>query len=348
MNAATLENSDQSADIAAAAAALRSDRFRIEREGDWARLEAIVELMEKGKDRKVSDEDAMAFPTLYRKLVSSLSIARESSLDASLVAYLEGLALRSYYLVYGTRTGFGEWCRTFFGGELSRSVRAIGFDLLLALVFMVVGGLVGYFLVAQNPDWYYALVPSSMGDVRVPGASAEALRGTLFSSATDDKDSLSVFATYLFSNNAQVSIMAFAVGFAFGVPTMLLLVYNMASLGAMLWVFGSRGLASEFVGWLSIHGTTELLAILLAGGAGIHVGRALGFPGKRGLLAVMKDAGQRGAKVMAGVIIMLICAGLLEGFARQLINDTVTRYIIGYSILLFWLLYFFVLKRKSA
>ncbi|MBL0965325.1 MAG: stage II sporulation protein M, partial [Blastomonas sp.] len=83
---------------AVAAAVLRSDRFRLEREGDWQRLDAMVTAMEKGKLRKLSDDDVMALPVLYRNLLSSLSIARESSLDAGLIAYLESLTLRAYFM----------------------------------------------------------------------------------------------------------------------------------------------------------------------------------------------------------------------------------------------------------
>ena len=94
-----------------------------------------------------------------------------------------------------------------------------------------------------------------------------------------------MFAAYLFSNNTGVAIMAFALGFAFGIPTLLLLVYNMALLGAMLWVFVDAGLGWEFAAWLSVHGTTELGAILLAGAAGLHVGPAMAFPGSRSIMA---------------------------------------------------------------
>ncbi|MEP5486705.1 MAG: stage II sporulation protein M, partial [Parasphingorhabdus sp.] len=41
-----------------------------------------------------------------------------------------------------------------------------------------------------------------------------------------------------------------------------------------------------------------------------------------------------------GVIVMLICAGLLEGFARQLIDNTAGRFAVGGSMLLLWLIYF--------
>ena len=336
----------QTGEQAVAAAVLRSDRFRFEREGDWQRLEAMVTAMEKGKSKRLSDDDVMALPVLYRNLLSSLSIARESSLDAGLIAYLESLTLRAYFIVYGTRTTLGGWLRSFFGGGLSRAVRSIWPDLLVALAAMVAGAVLGFFLVDADTQWYFRLVPAQFSDVRVPGASREALMSTLFGDA--DKEGLSVFAAYLFNNNAQVAIMAFALGFAFGVPTLLLLVYNMVGLGAMLWVFASRGLAVEFIGWLSIHGTTELLAILLAGGAGLHIGRALAFPGARSHLTALGDAGRRAAQVMAGVIVMLICAGLLEGFARQLVQSTAMRYAIGYGVLALWLAYFFAFRPRRV
>ena len=78
-----------SADIAAAtSAALRSDRFRLEREGEWKRLEAIVTRIERGRLRGVSDEDLLALPALYRTAVSSLAVARETSLDAETLLWL--------------------------------------------------------------------------------------------------------------------------------------------------------------------------------------------------------------------------------------------------------------------
>ena len=80
-----------------AAAALRSDRFRLEREGEWKRLEMIVSRMESGRIRRLSDEDVLALPALYRTAASSLAVARETTLDASTLAYLEGLVLRAWF-----------------------------------------------------------------------------------------------------------------------------------------------------------------------------------------------------------------------------------------------------------
>ena len=42
------------------AASLRSDRFRLEREGEWQRLDSIVTCLEKNRPGRISDDDLLA------------------------------------------------------------------------------------------------------------------------------------------------------------------------------------------------------------------------------------------------------------------------------------------------
>ena len=328
------------------AASLRSDRFRLERETDWRRLEGIVAALEKNRLRRISDEDLLDLPVLYRKAASSLAVARETSLDAGTLAYLESLARRAWFQVHGPRTGLVHWLRRFLGGGWSAAVQAIWLEICIALAVMVAGALVGYLLTARDNDWYYSLVPGMFADERRPGASREVLQRSL--SGTDgESEGLASFAAFLFSNNAGVAIMAFALGFAFGIPTLLLLVYNLAVLGAMLWLFTDQGLAFDFLAWLSVHGTTELLAILLSGAAGLHIGRSMAFPGERSILDAAADSGRCAAQVMAGVVLMMVVAGLLEAFARQLVEPSWARLAIGLGMLTFWLLYLLGFRRRG-
>ena len=327
-------------------AALRSDRFRFEREADWQRLEQIVRRAEQGRLRRLSDEDLVALPVLYRTVASSLSIAREISLDAAMVGYLEALVQRAWFVVYGPRTSLTAWLRRFLGGGWSAAVRGLGIDLAIAFAVMVAGTIAGWLLVAGDADWFRTLVPSEFGDPRVPGASAAALRAVIHGHTRDD--TLSVFATELFGHNAQIAILAFALGFAFGVPPLLLLVQNSATLGALLWLYWRAGLLADLIGWLSVHGTTELFAILLAGAAGLHVGRAIAFPGERAVLVAAGEAGRRAALVMSGAVLMLVIAAILEGFVRQLIDDTPSRLAVGGFMLAFWLAYFFAFGRRRG
>ena len=327
-------------------AVLRSDRFRLEREDEWQRLEQIVTAMEKGRLRRVSDEDLMALPALYRMAASSLSVARETSLDASALTYLDGLVRRAWFQVYGPRTSLSGWLRGFLFGGWSASVRAIARDIWIALAVMVASTAVGWLLVDANPDWYFAFVPAELAGERVPGATRAELLGPLGSQ--DHGGGLSAFAAYLFNNNAQVCILAFALGFAFGIPTLMLLVQNTVMLGAMLWLYAESGALPEFLAWLSVHGTTELFAILLAGAAGLHIGRNMAFPGQRSILTAAAESGRRAAQVMVGAVIMLIVAAILEGYVRQLVGDPGSRATVGVFMLVAWLCYFLLPGRKRG
>lgn len=322
----------------AAPAALRSDRFRQAREGDWRRLESIVTAVEKGRLSRLSDEDLLDLPVLYRQLASSLAVARETSLDAAALAYLEALAQRAWFITYGPRENFRGWLRSFILGGWSRAVRAIRMDILIALALMVAGTAAGWMMVAHDPQFYTMLV--GQDPQRHPGASAKQLRETLF--GHQEEDALAAFAAYLFGHNAQIAILCFALGFAIGLPSVILLLQNSAMLGAMLWLFHGQGLLLDFTAWITIHGTTELFAILLAGASGLHIGRAIAFPGEQSIMASAAAAGQRTAPVMLGVVLMLLVAGMLEGFARQLLDATPQRLLVGGFMLVFWLAYFFV------
>ncbi len=313
--------------------------FRAEREADWARLEALLEQVEGKSPRRLSDDDLVDLPRLYRATLSALSIARATSLDASLVGYLETLSTRAYFVLYSAREPWLQQVRAFFTTLWPRSVRAIAGELLLSTALLLLSAVAAYHLVKSDPAWYSAMISPEMASGRDMSASAATLRESLYGKPDGDTP-LEIFATSLFTHNSQVAILAFALGFAFGIPTIILSVQNGAMAGAMFAAFVPHGLGWGLFAWLMIHGTTEIAAIAIAAAAGIHIGRAVAFPGERTWMAAAAQAGQRGAIVMIGVILMLLVAGLLEGFARQLITDDTARLAIGGGMLALWTLYF--------
>ncbi|WP_299307355.1 stage II sporulation protein M [uncultured Croceicoccus sp.] len=330
---------------APAPARAHSTLFREAREAEWMRLDALLQRIEKRSIRSLSDEELMALPVLYRAALSSLSIARETALDAALVAFLEQLSTRAYFHVYGVPETGRAQLRRFFAAGWPRAVRAIVPETLGALVLSVMGAILGFAMVTGDPAWFYALIPEGLAGGRNPGASAEVLRAALY---TRQQDGLSVFAAYLLTHNSQVALFCFALGFAFGAPTALLLLYNGMILGAFYAVYAKAGLAFELTGWLMIHGTTELFAILLAGAAGFRIGRAIAFPGGMRRMDAAVVAGRTAGPVMGGVVIMLIVAGALEGIGRQLVTADGARYAIAAGMLLLWTGYFYLWRRGDA
>jgi uncharacterized membrane protein SpoIIM required for sporulation len=318
--------------------------FRREHEADWAAFEQLLTRLERGSLSRFTEDDLLALPRLYRATLSSLSIARATILDAALVEYLEGLAMRGYFLLYGVRESRGGRMARFFTHDWPAAVRALWRETLVIGVLLALGVYISWSLIQSDPAWFHALMPQELAQGREPGASVQTLRETLFGVPEDG--GLHIFATSLFTHNSQVSIMSYALGFAFGVPTMMLEFYQGIPLGALLYVFSEAGLTVDFLGWIAIHGTTELFAAILSGAAGLRIGTAFAFPGPRSRLAAASEAGKTTGAAMLGVVIMLLIAGLLEGFGRQLIQSTALRYTIGGVMLTMWLSYFYLPRRS--
>ena len=324
---------------------LKSHRFRKEREAEWRKLEDILARAEASSAKALSDDEIIALPVLYRSALSSLSVARAISLDQLLIAYLESLCTRAYFYVYGTRTTFLKRIVAFFARDWPRAARDLWLETTIAVALTVLGAMVAYVLTARDSTWFYSFVSPVLADGRGPAASAEELRATLFS---EQQSGLSFFATYLFTHNAQVALLAFALGFAFCLPAAFLVLTNGMMLGAFFAVFASRGLNIEFGGWVLIHGTTELFAIALAGAAGFRLGWTLAFPGAQSRIDAMSAAGRKAAIVMTGVVLMLGVAGALEGVGRQVITDTGLRYAIALLAILLWAAYLYIPREEGT
>lgn len=334
--------SDASAFLAPRPALVNASRFRAAHEADWERLDQLLRRIEKHSIGVLSDEDLLALPILYRTTLSSLSVARDTSLDRSLIAYLEQLSTRAYFQIYGVQTSAWRQIAAFFARGWPQAVQALWRETLACALLTFAAALVAYLLVRSDPSWFFGIIPEGLAQGRDPSASPEALRATLY----DRGDGmLGTFATFLFTHNSQVAIFAFALGFAFAVPTVLLILYNGLMLGAFIAVFAAKGLGFAFVGWLAIHGTTEIFAICIAGGAGIRIGMAIAFPGREARTEAAVRAGRSAALAVAGVVVMLAVAGLLEGIGRQTVTDDLTRYAIGGTMLAGWLLYFYLPRR---
>lgn len=318
---------------------LKSQRFRAEREADWRRLESLLANLESGHRKRLSDDDVIALPVLYRATLSSLSMARSISLDRNLVDYLESLCTRAYFFVYGARVTLGERLVHFFAHDWPRAVRNLWRETLVSAGLLALGTAVSLVLVLRDSTWYGVFIPGWLNGGRSPNTPTAELAKTLAGAA--NANGLSFFAGFLFTHNAQIALFAFALGFIFCLPTGFLMLTNGLMTGAFLALFISRGLGVPFGGWMMIHGVTELFAVTLAGAAGFRIGWGIAFPGRKARLAAATDAGRQAATVMAGVIVMLMVAGLLEGFGRQLIVNTGARYAIAALTALIWGTYFY-------
>lgn len=326
---------------------LRSYEFRREREATWKELDDLVTQVERKGIKSLSSKQLSRLPVLYRATLSSLSVARTISLDQNVLRYLESLAGRAYFCVYGTRRHMREVIGEFFRESFPNAVRAARWQIALAALAMILGAVAAFVMTARDQDKFYTFVGAEYAQGRNPGSSTADLKAALYDEVSSSQV-LTTFAASLFSHNAKIGIMSFALGFALGLPVFILMFLNGTILGAFAALYHERGLSADLWGWLLPHGVTELSAIVLCGGAGLVLAQSLVFPGHYKRLQNLALRGRDAGQIVLGAVIMFFIAGLIEGIFRQTVQSMAIRYAVATTTAAFWIYYFGFVGRRRA
>ena len=302
--------------------------FLQERRPSWRRLEELLERAESSGLRCFNEDEVVEFGNLYRRTASDLNQAQTFVSGDTTVRFLNDLVARAYLLIYGKTK----------------------IDLRGAVMFLIWGWpavfrrylphfLAAFGLFACGTVFgFLACFPWSRDQPAVEAAhNAQAFllptgMSTIQPREADENDpteqmttgQVQGFSSFLFTHNATVTLIAFALGITLGVGT----VWFMFENGLMLGVLGAVFLEAErnhpghgyflsFITGIVPHGVLELPACFLGGAAGLVLAqgmiRARPWPRREELARLGKEA----FLLVSGAIPLLAAAGLLEaGVAR--------------------------------
>ena len=158
--------------------------------------------------------------------------------------------------------------------------------------------------------------------------------------ASHDSNSMFLYITF---NNLRVSVYTFAAGLLFSLGTYYFLFINGVMLGAFQYFFVQRDVFLDSFLSIWIHGTIEISCIIIAGAAGIALGKSFLYPGtlprKVSLVIGAKDS----LKILVGVFPLIMLAGFLESFITRLTDSpAIFRFGIIFFSLCFIIGYFVV------
>ena len=121
-------------------------------------------------------------------------------------------------------------------------------------------------------------------------------------------------AGFYVNNNVGIALRCFATGIFGGLGSAFYLFQNGLSIGAILGYVISQGAGANIGVFIIGHGSFELGAIVLAGGAGLSMGWSIVSPGEKTRLHSLQDTSKDVVVIVAGAAAMLLVAALLEGF----------------------------------
>jgi uncharacterized membrane protein SpoIIM required for sporulation len=256
-----------------------------------------------------SDPDEMA--QQFTELVNDLGYAKTFYPQSKVTQYLNGLASKIYLGIYkNKREEFSRIWR-FWKTELPLTVRRHHRELLYAFLLFTSFAVMAAFSAAQDQTF----VRGVLGNGYVEMTEENIARGDPFG-VYKDKSKFQMFLAIAL-NNVKVSFMVFVGGFLLSIGTVWMLFQNGMMLGAFQTFFFLKDLGWQSVLVVWVHGTLEISAIIIAGGAGLIVGNSILFPGTHKRLHSLKRGAKDGLKLMVGLVPVFIVAAFLEGFITR-------------------------------
>jgi uncharacterized membrane protein SpoIIM required for sporulation len=275
----------------------------------WQQLEGLVAQIERRGLRSLSTEQLVQFGRAYRRAASALSQARTRGLGGASTDQLNRLVARAYGQVYVTparrRGSFRQFVLAEFPATFRRQIRFIA----VAFALFASGGLLGGVLTTYNASMPDLLLGPGWADELENLADRHVgLRNWL------PEETRPLASTAIMTNNIKVGFLSFAGGMFAGLLTVYVMWFNGLMIGTVAAVVHRRGVDLGFWSFVAPHGVIELTAIFIAGGAGLMLGYALINPGPYTRGTALKLAAREAIKLVMGVVLLLIPAGLIEAF----------------------------------
>ncbi len=256
-----------------------------------------------------TDPDEMA--NRFTDLVNDLGYSKTFYPHSKVTQYLNGLASRIYLSIYQNKKEDSSRIWGFWKTELPLIVRKHHRALLYSFLIFTIACVIGAFSSANDEGF----VRGFLGDDYIDMTEENIAKGDPFG-VYKDENSFYMFLRIAY-NNVQVAFYCFVGGFFLSLFTVWVLFQNGIMLGAFQYYFFSKGLGWDSVLVVWIHGTLEISAIILSGGAGFILGNSILFPGTLKRIDSLKQGGKDGIKVIIGLVPIFITAALFEGFITR-------------------------------
>lgn len=294
---------------------MNQELFQAVHQEEWAAFERWLDLRARPKSpaRPQHGEgvfDDAQFPAAYRRLCQQLALAEKRCYSVPLIRRLQDLAQRGHRVLYRPPAPRLHRVLDFFAAEFPRLVRAQWRAMTVAALLFFVPLIAAIALLQYRPELVHSLFgPEQIGKFESmydPASKSQALGRE---SGTD----LRMFGYYIM-NNVSIGFRTFASGLLAGVGAVLVLVFNGVFIGGIAGHLTAIGYGGPFWRFVVGHSAPELLAIVISGGAGLHIGMALIAPGRRSRSRALIEEGAVGAKLVLGAFAMLVFAAFVEAY----------------------------------
>ena len=283
---------------------MREKDFVEQNKENWGRFERIIS----GETNSTPDEVS----ELYNQITNDLSYARTYYNRRSIRVYLNQLAKTVYLGLYKHRRGRLKSFVAFWTESLPLALYRARKELNVSFIFFLAAMAIGILSSVNDPDFAEVI----LGDRYVNMTETNIKNGEPMA-VYESSGEIDMFFSITY-NNLLVAFRTYILGAFFGVGTLIILLYNGIMVGTFQYFFIERELFQESFLTIWMHGALEISAIVIAGGAGLTIGRGILFPGTLPRLQSFQIGARRSIKIMLGLIPVFMVAAFIEGFFTRL------------------------------
>lgn len=244
-------------------------------------------------------------------ITNDLAYAKTFYPKSKTTAYLNGIAALLHQSIYKNKKAESRHFIEFWKSELPGLFFTYRKQLLYAFIFFFLSSMIGA-LSAKYDDTFVRLI---MGDSYVNMTNENIAKGDPFG-VYKQQGELAMFIQ-IASNNLYVSLLMFVSGVLFSIGPVFFILKNGIMLGSFEYYFFSKGLGIESILVIWIHGTLEISAIIIAGGAGLVLGHGLLFPKTYSRFQAFQRSAKDATKIALGILPIIVLAAILESFITR-------------------------------
>ena len=307
---------------------MRESNFVKQNQEKWAQFE---------KELSASRKDPDQLRAQLIQTTDDLSYARTFYKNRSVRVYLNGLAQNIYINIYKNRKNFKQSLVHFFKEEVPSIAWQNRKVILISFLLLLFSTLIGAFSSAKD----VMFARSILGDAYVDQTIENIKKGDPFG-IYKQQGPLQMFV-YIALNNLTVSLIVFLSGIFASYGAVVMMLRNGIMLGVFMYFFYSRGLGTEFNLTVFLHGTIEMLTLVIETTAGMLLGRGLLYPGTLSRYKAFSIYGRKGALLFLSTVPFILFAAFIESFLTrftEMPNVLRAAIIIGS---LFLMVYYFVI-----
>lgn len=274
---------------------------------------------------------------VFIQLTDDLSFSRTQYPQSETTQYLNQLTSKIHQNIYTTKKEEQSRFITFWTKELPMLFASLQKPMLYSFLITMIATTIGAASTLSD-DTFVRLI---LGDGYV-NMTLENIKEGNPTGVYANADQVNMFFAITF-NNIKVSFIAFAAGIILSFGTGYILFSNGIMLGTFFSLFYQHNLFLSSVMVVMLHGTLEISAIILAGGAGLRMGNSILFPGTYSRMDSFKMGAKDGLKVVMGLMPIFIVAGFIESFVTRYANmPTLIKGAIIVASFIFIIFYFFI------